>query len=151
MSRDALGEPTPDADRKEPDDGIVGVVRGVALLAVAAGAAGSLGLMLRAGHPPLFRRVLFAGWVPSPFAALVLADRASKGWPVSARATLHGVMLVLVTASLAFYGAVVPMPPGTKPAFVFLVVPLGSWLILAIAVPAAVRLSRRPSRRDAGP
>lgn len=73
----------------------LGLLRGVALIATAIGAAASFVLMLRGGHPPLFLRVLFAGWVLSPFVALVVADNRARRWSVPARATLYGVMLVL--------------------------------------------------------
>jgi hypothetical protein len=106
--------------------------------------------MLRAGHPPLLLLVLFTGWVLSPFVALVLAAIASKRWSVLTRATLYGIMLILAVGSVAFYGDIVSMPAGSKPAFVFLVVPLGSWLLLTIAVPIAALVSRRLSRRGAG-
>jgi hypothetical protein len=45
---------------------------------------------------------------------------------------------------------IVSMPTGSKPAFVFLVVPLGSWLLLTIAVPIAALVSRRLSHRGGG-
>lgn len=135
---------------RRPGAGFLALLRGVALFAVVVGAAGSLVLMLRAGHPPLFLRVLFAGWVLSPFVALALAHIASKRWPVPTRATLYAVTLVVALGSPAFYGGIVSMPPGTRPAAVFLVVPFGSWLLLAVTVPIVARLSRRPSRRAAG-
>jgi hypothetical protein len=122
------------------------LLRGVALIAAVVGAAGSIGLMLRAAHPPRLLLVPFIGWVLSPFVALILADAASKRWSVPTRATLHGVMLILTLGSLAFYGDIVSMPPGSKPAFVFLVVPLGSWLLLTVAVTIAALVSRRLSR-----
>lgn len=128
--------------------GFAGVLRGVALIAVVIGAAGSFGLMLRGGHPPLFLRVLFAGWVLSPFVALVLADHRAKRWSVPARATLYGVMLVLAVGSLVFYQGMIPMPVDARPAAVFLVVPAGSWIFL-IAVRVAALVSRRLLRRTA--
>lgn len=98
-------------------------------------------MMLRGGHPALFLRVLFAAWVLSPFAALVLADVASKRWLAPTRATLYGLMLVVALGSLAVYGGLVPLPE-SKPAFLYLVVPAVSWLLLAIALPAATFVSR---------
>src|SRR5713226_4949856 len=86
------------------EDGFLGRLRATGLIAVLFGAAGSVGLMLRAGHPPLFLRVLFLIWVLSPFAALLLADMVSKRWPVLTRATLYSVMLVITVGSLAIYG-----------------------------------------------
>jgi hypothetical protein len=124
-------------------------LRGVGLITVVAGAAGSIGLMLRAGHPPLVLRVLFTGWVLSPFVGLLLADGVSKRWSVPTRATLYGVMLILSLGSVAFYARIIPMSPGSRPAALFLLVPLGSWLLLTIAVSVAVLVSRRLSHRGA--
>ena len=99
MSIDGPNEKTSSASRGRPDGGSPGLLRTVALIAVVAGAAGSIGLMLRAGHPPLLLRVLFAIWVLSPFVALLVADKVSKRWSVIIRATLHSVMLVLALSS----------------------------------------------------
>lgn len=117
------------------------------MVAVVAGAVGSLGLMLRAGHPPLFLRVLFAIWVLSPFMALLVAHWVSTRWPVLIRATLHSLMLIITVGSLAIYADVVFGPPRPKPASVFLVVPLGSWLLMTMAVSTAAFASRRLSHR----
>jgi hypothetical protein len=104
--------------------------------------------MLIAGHRNDSRILLalFAIWVLSPFVALVLANLISKRWSVLTRATLHGVMLILTMGSLAIYGNMVSTPPGSKLAVPFLVVPLGSWLLITIVTPMAALLSRRLSR-----
>jgi len=126
-------------------DGFLGPLRTVATIAVVAGAGGSTGLMLRVGHRnrSLILLALFGIWVLSPFIALVLASVVSKRWPVITRAALYSVMLVLTLGSLAIYADVAFGPPRAKPAFVFLVVPLASWLLIAIVVPVAAFVSRR--------
>jgi len=135
--------------RGRPGGGILGVLRGAALIAVVVGAAGSAGFMLRVGHrnKSLILMSLFTIWVLSPFVALVLANAVSKRWTVVTRATLHCVMLVVTVGSLAIYGNVALGPPRAKPAFFFLVVPLVSWLLMAVVVPIAEFLSGRPSGR----
>jgi hypothetical protein len=133
----------PEANPEGRDSGLLHLLRGVALVAVVAGAVGSLGLMLRAGHPPLFLRVLFAIWVLSPFVALLVANVVSKRWSFITRATLYSVILFLTVGSLAIYGNVAFGPPRPKPAFVFLVVPLGSWLLMTIAVSIAAFVARK--------
>ena len=137
----------PEASRERSDGGFLGVLRGVGLVALGAGAVGSFGLMLRAGHPPLLLRVLFAIWVLSPFVALLVAHTVSKRWQVLTRATLYGVMLIVTAGSLAFYWNVAFGPPRPKPASVFLLVPLGSWLLITIAVSTAAFVSRRLADR----
>ena len=129
---------------------LLGVLRGAALIMVLAGAAGSLGLMFRAGHGQKSRilLLLFAIWVLSPFVAFVSAHVVSTRWPAASRATLHSVMLVLTLASLAIYGDVALGHATWKVGFVFLVVPLASWLLMAIAVAMAALISRQVSRRS---
>ena len=139
MSINGPGEMTSDASQRRLDSGILGLLRTVALIAVPAGALGSVGLMLFIGHrnPSRLLLVFFVTWVLSPFVALVLANVISKRWSVLMRATLHGVMLLLTAASLAIYGNVAFGPPRPQPAFMFLMVPVGSWLLIATVVSIA--------------
>ena len=127
-----------------------GVLHAVALPTMVVGAVASIVLMLRAGHPPVFLRVLFAIWVLSPFVALFAANMVSKRWSVTTRATLDSVMLVVTLISLAIYGYVVVNPPRSTPAFVWVVVPVASWMLMTIVVPVAALVSGTLSRRGAG-
>src|SRR5712692_11802923 len=113
--------------------GEMSFLRAAALIAVLAGAAGSVGLMLRAGHrnPSRPLIVLFGLWVLSPFMALVWANVVSRRWSALTRATLYVVMLVITFGSLATCGALVFGPLRAKTGFVFLVVPTASWLLTA--------------------
>ncbi len=151
MSAGGRGEPTSNASPGRPDGGFLGLLRAVALIAVVAGALGSVGLMLWVGHrnPSRVLLALFVIWDVSPFIGLALADIVSRRWSVLSRTTLYGVMLVLTLGSLALYGDVV-WRPRPQPAFLFLVVPMGSWLLLLIVVPIAALISGRRSRRGAG-
>jgi hypothetical protein len=145
-------EMTSKASRRKTEGGFLVLFHAAALIAVLAGAVGSVGLMLHAGHrnPSRLLLVLFALWVLSPFIALVLANMVSKRWSVLTRAALYTVMLVLAVGSLAIYGDVALGPPRTKTAFVFVVVPPASWLLIAIVVPIAALISGKPSRRGDG-
>ena len=105
------GKITSEASRERPEGGLIDFSRAVALIGVAAGAVGSIGLMLRADQrTPRFLLVLFFIWVLSPFVALAWANVVSKRWPVLTRAALYGVTLVITLGSLAFYGKLV-LPP----------------------------------------
>ena len=123
----------------------LGQLRTVALIVLLGGAISSLVLVLHAGrnNKSILLPVLFVVWVLSPFIALLVANIVSKPWAVPRRMTLYSLMLVLTLGSLIGYSGILN-PPGTKPAGVFLIVPLVSWLLIALA---AV-LSRRLSRRD---
>jgi len=59
-------------------------------------------------------------------------------------------MLVLTLMSLAIYGRAVMNPPRSTPAFVWVVVPVASWLLMTIVVPVAAFVSGTLSRRGAG-
>jgi hypothetical protein len=115
------------------------------LLAVLAGAVGSLGLMFRVGrHQQSFLLLaLFTGWVLAPFMALIGGYIVAKRWSVVTRTTLSIVMLVVTLGSLGLYGEVAFGHARPQPAFRFLWVPLASWLLIAL-VPIAAAQQRRP-------
>jgi hypothetical protein len=152
MSINGPSETTSKASRGSPEGGFLGLLRAVALIAVVAGAAGSVGLMLRAGQrTPRLLLVLFTIWVLSPFVALLWANMVSKRWSVVTRATLYCVTLVVTLGSLAIYGELVVLrPPGSANAFLFVVVPPASWMFMTIVVPMVALISGRLSRRGAG-
>jgi len=129
--------------------GIHSSLRGAALIAVVAGAGASLAFMLRAGHRQNSRilLLLFGIWVLFPFVTGVWAYVFSNRWTVVVRAPLYVAMLVVSLASLSIYGSVAFGYLRAKVGFVFLVVPLGSSLLIAIAVSIATVVSRRQSRR----
>lgn len=148
MSIHGRDEMTSKVSRARTEGGFLGLLHAMGLIAVLAGAVGSAGLMLHAGHnnPSRLLLVLFALWVLYPFMALVLANMVSKRWSVVTRTALYTVMLVLTVGSLAIYGDVALGPPRPKTAFVFVVVPPASWLLIGIVLPIAALISGRPSR-----
>jgi hypothetical protein len=152
MSVSGPGEIKANASRGTPDGRFLGLLRAIALIAVVAGAVGSVGLTLRAGQrTPRLLLVLFTIWVLSPFVVLLWANLVSKRWAVVTRATLYYVTLVLTLGSLAIYGDVVALrPAGSANAFPFVVVPPASWVLMTIVVSTAALISRRRSHRDAG-
>lgn len=148
MSIDGPGEMASPASPGSPDGGFLGLLRAVARIAVVAGAVGSVDLTLRAGRrTPRLLLILFVIWVLSPFVALAWANMVSKRWSVLTRATLYCVTLVITLGTLAIYGDVILPPAGSPRAFPFVVVPPGSWLLMAIVVPIAALISRRLSHR----
>ena len=122
-------------------------VRGAALTAVVVGAVSSVVFLLRAPqHPGPLLLALLALWGLSPFAALVLADRISKRWTAPGRAIILGLMLVITLGYLLMYADGDLTPAGKPPAFVFVMVPLLAWLLIALAVPVAALISRSRPR-----
>jgi len=128
-----------------PGGGFLALLRGASLIAVLVGAAGSVGLMLRAGQrTPRLLLVGFLFWVASPFVALAWAHMVSARWSVVTRATLYSVTLVLTLGTLAIYGNLVDIAPaGSSNAFRFVAVPPASWLLLVLVIPIAELISRR--------
>jgi hypothetical protein len=108
-------------------------------------AIGSFALMLHVGQYRMsLLMLLFAVWDLSPFVALVVAGTLSTRWPDLMRGALHAVMLFISGLSLIVYGLVVLKRPA-QPAFAFLVVPLGSWVLLIVVVLIAHTVSTRRS------
>ena len=125
------------------------IPRAVGLTAVLAGAVGSIGFLLHAARSPsLLLVVVMSAWVLSPFVALAGAGVVSKRWLPLTRATLSWLMLVLPLGSLAVYGADALDPPKAQRAFAFVMVPPVSWLLMAVAVTAAARVSSKRSHRS---
>ena len=109
----------------------------------------SIGLTLYAGrhnHSWLLP-VLFTLWVSSPFVAILLAGMAWKHWPVAIRRALDWLALILAIGTPAIYGYVALGPPRAQAAFVFVVVPPASWLLIAIMVAAGI-YHARAARKD---
>ena len=126
------------------NDAVLGRMREVALVASAAGAAGSFGLLLRAReHPPLVLLLLFVIWDLAPFVVLAVATTVSAGWPMPTRTTLYYLALFVTLGSLGVYTYAVLSPGNPTPAFV--AVPLVAWGLMAIAAVVSRFAFRRPS------
>lgn len=120
----------------------------VGILFSLAGCVGSVGLMLRAGrdNSSLVLLALFAVWVLSPFAAMLLLCKISQQWSAATRLAVVGLTVGLAVGTLAIYGNVAASSRGSKVAFPFIVVPCGSWLVIATVIPLVGLMSRRLSR-----
>ena len=133
--------------RVSPDGGSRRGLRAAAMVAMLAGAAGSVGFVFYYGrrNPSRLLIVLFAVWVLSPFVALLAADARSARWPARTRTVLYALMLVLAIGSLAAYANVTLGPSRPQGAFAFVIVPPLSWLVGGIAIAIALFRSGRPS------
>lgn len=119
-------------------------LRVAALIALLVGAVGSLALMFNVGRnqKSIVLLALFLLWDVSPFAGLFAADMFSKNWSRAARVSLYCLMFFLTAVSLVAYSGVLN-PPATKNAFMFLVVPGVSWLLMLTVLPVAGLISRK--------
>jgi glucose-6-phosphate-specific signal transduction histidine kinase len=120
--------------RKVSENSFSRVPRTIVLIAMILGASGSMGLMLYAarGQQSLLLIALFTGWVLAPFVALIWAYLISSNWATLMRRTLDGVIILVTSGSLAIYGSLALGTLKAKNGFIFLVVPAGAWLLIAI-------------------
>jgi hypothetical protein len=121
----------------------------MALIGVLAGTVCSLCLMAYASRHQNSRILilLFAIWVLSPFVAAAWAHAVSRRWSAVTRTTLYIVMLVFTLSSLVIYGAVAFGYLRAKIGFIFLVVPLVSWVLITVVFPSAALIAGRLSGR----
>jgi hypothetical protein len=119
-------------------------LRIIALLTVLIGTVGSLGLMFNAGRhqKSIILMALFTIWVLTPFVGLFIADKFSTRWSALTRVLLYCLMLVLSVISLLAYSGAFNTPE-TKNAFMFLVVPFVSWLLIVVFIGTVMLISRR--------
>ena len=120
------------------------ILRIVALLLLLAGAVGSVVAVFNAGrnNSSVLLRAFFVIWVLSPFIGFMLANRTSVRWQLSARTMLYILMIIVAVGSLLVYNGVFGAI-GPKPAFIFLVAPLLSWIAMVILIALAARRSRK--------
>jgi hypothetical protein len=120
------------------------LLRIAAIIVALAGSVGSLFYTLHAGrnNKSVLLVMLFTGWVLSPFLVLLVATVLSKRRQVNTRITLYCMVLVITIGCLVAYSGILT-PPGTKPAFVFLVAPFLSWLIMAVVILGAAARARK--------
>jgi len=113
-----------------------------------AGAAAAVAFVLRASKHANSQLLiaLFVGWVLSPYLALLPAYVLSKRWPEKARASFYWLATGITLGTVAVY-AFDAMNPPVQEAPVFLMTPLGSWVLIATALFASVRMAKRAVRR----
>jgi hypothetical protein len=106
----------------------------IAALAFATiGAIGSLYFMFSAGrdNPSIILMGLFAAWVLAPFAGLLIIDQISNRLKLINRVALHWLIIFLSIGSLISYSGAL-LPSDTKAAFIFLVFPFASWILIGL-------------------
>jgi hypothetical protein len=113
------------------------------------GAVGSLALMLYAGrnNTHILITIGFIVWVLAPFALLALAERRSASWAPAMKRTLQILIWVLVLGSLVIYAYRAAVPPLATGAFLFVIVPPVS-VILVLVTLGIVSVMSRPSRKE---
>ena len=113
------------------------------------GAPGSLALLLYGGrsNTHLLITLGFIAWVLAPFTLLALAERRSRSWSPLAQTTLRAMTLLIAAASLGIYAYRAAFPPRTTGAFLFVIVPPVSVILVLVALVISSLMSR-PSRKE---
>jgi hypothetical protein len=121
---------------------LINIVRFFALALVVAGWGLSMYFMLQAGqeNPSKLLMAMFALWVSLPFITLLMMERMTSSWVPPSRLFLYALMEVVTILSAIVYSGLVTFE-GRPNAFVFLVVPGLSLVIIAAAYMALSRLN----------
>ena len=116
-----------------------------ALLAIFAGATGSLTLMFLVGRRNQSRilMLLFTLWVLMPYVSLFIASKVSRRWTPNTRAALQSMTLIVAAVSVAIYAVVAFGPPRPQPAFWFLIVPPASLILTSAVVALTARIPNK--------
>lgn len=118
----------------------------ISLIILWAGALCSLIFTIMAGRQnhSIILRLIFAFWVLLPFIALTIINFISKQWAPSALVILNLLMIFITLGSLVFYSGIWSLKT-VKPAFIFLVIPLLSWLLMLVIILPVLRRARMRS------
>jgi hypothetical protein len=120
------------------------LLRALALIVVVAGTVVSEFLVIRTAgrsQPPL--TLIFVIWILLPFVALGWAVVVSKSWPAPVRISLYCTTFLTALGSVAFYGGLILPRAGSPRAFVFVIGPMASWVLMLIVVPISAAYSRK--------
>ena len=121
-------------------------LRTTARIALVAGAAASAALFLVKGQrTPPFLLAIMAVWVFAPFLALGWAHMAAKRWTTPAQTALYWGTIALALGSVGVYWADAIWPRSEQAAFVFVMVPPVSSLLVGALVGGASFVSSRRS------
>ena len=127
-------------DKKKSDQSFL---RTTALIIALVGAVGSLYFMFNASRNQnsIILLGLFTAWVISPFVGFFISNKIFNRCTPTARVLLYWLIIVLAIGSLVAYSGAFNTPE-TKNAFIFLIFPLISWILLIVTVLTARRFSR---------
>ena len=121
------------------------MLHSAALVALIAGATGSLTLLLMsARHTPAILIFLYTGWVLLPYVTLAAGRSRLMRRSAKSGALMSVAALIVVGAAITAYVAAALMRNAPRPAAVFLMVPLASQ-VLAAAAYAVAAVRTRPT------
>ncbi len=115
------------------------LLRKAVLIIAVIGAIASLVFVFYAGqnNKSIILRLLFIGWVLSPFAALLAANVSKRA--MNNRSMLYWLTIVAAVVLPVIYSGILS-PPGAKLTSYFLFVPLIMWIAIAAFILVASKL-----------
>jgi hypothetical protein len=118
----------------------------VSLAILLIGSIASVVLVMYAGrhNTSVLLNILFSGWVLSPFIGFLIANRISGKWHILTRTILSWMMILITFVSLLGYCGILRLS-GTKPAFIFLIIPFVSWILIVAEIGISSMISRKLS------
>jgi hypothetical protein len=117
----------------------------VKITAVASAIFSSLFMFLTGRHQAsVVLTLLFFVWVVSPYAGIIFASGRARRQRTGTRGMFRWLAYLLAAAALLLYSRILPLAPD-RPAFVFLVVPLLSWLFVVVTYARAMA-GKQPHR-----
>lgn len=121
---------------------LLSIVRIVALLLVLAGWGLSLHFLLLMGkdQPSIIVKLFFITWVSLPFMVLLVMDRQLTSWKPPVRLFLCALMETIAILSAIVYSGIFTFE-GRPPAFIYLVAPFVSLVIMAVSYFALRRMN----------
>jgi hypothetical protein len=125
------------------------LLRIFSIIALLAGSIVSIVLVLKGGqhNPSILLIVLFLVWVLSPFAGLVIASMKKYQRTVQIQTILYWLMIFIATISILGYSGILRFS-GTKPAFIFLVIPIISWILIITVILIGSRQGKQSSQGE---
>lgn len=109
------------------------ILRIISLVILLLGAISSLYFVFNAGrnNSSALLRLLFIAWVLSPFVACLFFNVMFNRQAIRAYIILYWFTIILSIVSFIFYSGIIIIP-NVKNAFIYLVVPFVSWLLIGI-------------------
>jgi hypothetical protein len=96
-------------------------------------------------HPPIILRTLFIGWVLVPYIGMIIITNITKKRDEkSQRLIFYSLISLSLLSMIAFTG--IFRPENSKPAFTWLIVPLVSWIIIAIILLISKKIEKNNIR-----
>jgi len=107
------------------------IPRKITLTIVSTGTIASVGFTLYAGrnNHSIFLMSLFVVWVFSPYIGIFFLNNISKHWSIMLQRNFCKMAIFITVCAVIGYSGIINIMVPMKNAFIFLIVPLFSWIV----------------------